>query len=507
MGEQSDWSNGGPGMRLSALVKCLPGMTTWSGPDPVVCAVVDHNARARPGALFVAVTGHTRDGHVYAHEAARRGAVGVVSTRPLDLPPEVPQILVKDSRRALAALCNTFYRQPSRDLQVVGVTGTNGKTTTCYLLRSIFEAAGRRTGYLGTVLYNTGRRILPAPNTTPGPADLHALLSEMRDAGLHCAVMEVSSHALMQHRTDFIHFAAGVFTNLSEEHLDYHGTITKYRNAKGRLFRQLGARAFAIINADDRHSAYFREHTAAQVVLYGFAREASVRAEDCAVTLDGSRFRLIAPQGAVAVDSPLPGLHNVHNSLAAAATALALDCSLQAVKAGLEHPEPVPGRLEKVCCGQPFHVFVDYAHTPQALEAVLRALRPLVRGALIVVFGAGGDRDQLKRPKMGAVVERYADAVWITNDNPRSEDPMAIIRAIRAGMVQTAKIRVEADRREAIAQALGYARAGDLVLIAGKGHETQQIFADRVIEFDDRKVAREILGARWSGAPTAVSPA
>ena len=483
-------------MRLPALLNCLPGMKRWSGPDHVVTGVVDDSRDARPGVVFVAVPGTRDDGLKYVDDAVRRGAVAVVSTRAIDPGPGVPVVLVRDARRAVAALCNTFYRRPSRDMKIVGISGTNGKTTSCLMVGSILKAGGCRAGYLGTVGYQTGKRSLPARNTTPGPAQLHALLGEMRDEGLDYAVMEVSSHALVQRRTDFVRFAVGVFTNLSEEHLDFHGTMTNYRNAKARLFKQLGPRAFAAINIDDAYGEYYRTHTNAKPVTYGLRYTADVRAEDYSFTMQGSRFRLVAFHGAVVVHVPLLGLHNIYNSLAAATTALLLGFPLEIVRQGLENPPLVPGRLEPVRCGQPFDVVIDYGHTPHALECVLGALRPLVRGSLIVAFGAGGDRDRGKRPHMGAAVHKYADRIWVTSDNPRSESPMAIIEEICAGMPRSNKVRVEPDRRAAIEGAIAEARQGDLVLVAGKGHEREQVFADRTVEFDDREVAREALLAR-----------
>ncbi len=494
---ETDVGNGGTmTMRLRTLLKCLPGIKRWQGPDDEVTGVVDDSRNARPGVVFVAVDGTRDDGLKYAEDAVRRGAVAVVSTRAIDLGAEVPVVLVRDVRRALAALCNTFYRRPSRDMKIVGIGGTNGKTTCCLLLGSILKAGGCRAGYLGTVGYQTGKRSLSATNTTPGPAQLHALLGEMRDEGLDYAVMEVSSHALVQRRTDFVRFAAGVYTNLSEEHQDYHRTMTNYRNAKARLYRQLGPQAFAVINIDDAYGEYFRTHTNAKAVTYGLGSAADVRAEDYSVTMRGSRFRLVSQHGAVMVHVPLLGRHNIYNSLAAATTGLLLGFSLESVRQGLENPPLVPGRLEPVRCGQPFDVVIDYGHTPNALECVLQALRPLVRGSLIVAFGAGGDRDRGKRPHMGAAVHEYADRIWVTSDNPRSESPMAIIEDVCAGMPRSSKVRVEPDRRAAIEGAIAEAREGDLVLVAGKGHERMQIFDDRTIEFDDREVAREALLAR-----------
>jgi UDP-N-acetylmuramoyl-L-alanyl-D-glutamate--2,6-diaminopimelate ligase len=459
----------------------------------------------------------------------KRGAVAVVAQRRLHLAGAVPQFTVKDARRALAVLAHNFYQQPSRRLKVIGVTGTNGKSTTCYVTRSILEAAGRACGLLGTVEYSTGRSTRRAPMTTPDPTVIQALMHEMLEQGTTHAVMVVSSHALDQSRTDCIQFAAAVFTNLTGDHLDYHRTMEAYRQAKARLFLGLEPDSFAILNADDPTSLTFA--TSAERIWYGLHAERTagcgvpgycppalrpyVCAQDVRCSLEGSRFVLRIfdkeDQGpgrttrsgpfrsqSLLVSTPLVGKHNVYNALASAAAALSLGCSLHDVRTGLASARPVPGRLEPVAPSDsrqalPFRVLVDYAHTHGGLDSVLSALRPLVSGRLIVVFGAGGDRDTTKRPKMGRAVERWADLAWITSDNPRSENPCAILEEIYAGVRERGKFRKVEDRRLAIQQAISCAGQGDLVVIAGKGHETEQIYRNRLVQFDDRKVAQEVL--------------
>jgi len=497
-------------MPLVSLACALPGGTRAALPAGVqVTGVACDSRRVRPGDVFVAVRGGAVNGEHFAPDAVRRGAVAVVAERRLDLAPQVTQFVVRDARRALAALASAFYGRPSEELHVVGITGTNGKTTTAFLVRSILEGAGAACGLIGTIAYDLGDGPLASSMTTPDAPRIQSMLRDMADAGLRYAVMEVSSHALDQRRTDFIRFEAGVLTNLSGDHLDYHGTPAAYREAKARLFQSLRPNAWAVLNADDPQA--FDLTTPAGRLWYTTngadaeppAPGRRLVAGEIETGLEATRFRLrVEPAEGleaepIRLNLPLIGRHNVANALAAAGAALALGCSLEEVRRGLEGVGPVPGRLERVVPsrrrpGLP-QVVVDYAHTHDALDSVLSTLKPLAEGRLIVVFGAGGDRDRTKRPKMGRAVERWADLAWITSDNPRSEDPDEIIEEICQGIEDLGRFHRVPDRREAIEQAIRAARGGDLVLIAGKGHETTQTLGDKVIEFDDRQVAREVL--------------
>ncbi|HRU06900.1 MAG TPA: UDP-N-acetylmuramoyl-L-alanyl-D-glutamate--2,6-diaminopimelate ligase [Candidatus Brocadiia bacterium] len=484
-------------MKLDTLIRQLPRR---SAPLPCVDGGVEvtgvtHDSRAvRPGFVFVAIRGQRDDGHAHAPAAAAKGAVAIIAESPIPLPTPVPVIQVANARRALAAIAATFHGHPSRKLQVTGVTGTNGKTTTCHLIRSIYNASGRKAGILGTIACDTGVRRLPAGMTTPESTDIQALFAEMVANAVPAAVMEVSSHALVQRRVDFIHFHTAVFTQLTRDHLDFHKTMENYRNAKAILFESLGPASTAVLNADDSYSSYFAEHTCAHTLWYGLQRPADVRARVLDAGLNGIHFELITPAGSAQVRSPLAGLHNVANCLAAAAAGLAASIPLDLIVQGLNNAPVVDGRLHPVECGQPFTVLVDYAHTHDALRTVLKAVRRHVKGRVLLVFGAGGDRDKLKRPLMGKVAARMADAAWVTSDNPRSEDPLDIISQILRGAGESHKIHTQPDREQAIREAISAARPGDLVLIAGKGHETVQIFSDHTVPFDDREVARRCLG-------------
>jgi UDP-N-acetylmuramoyl-L-alanyl-D-glutamate--2,6-diaminopimelate ligase len=480
----------------------VPGTTVHAFRDLEVRSVQCSSAEVRPGDLFVALRGARHDGHDYVADALRRGAVAVAAERAVSVPDQGPVLLAPAGRVWGARAAAAAHGHPAQSLTVAGITGTNGKTTTAFLLRSILEEAGIGTALLGTVHYQIGDRILPSPNTTPGPVELQRLLAEARDAGSRAAVLEVSSHALVQRRVEGLPFRVGVFTNLSHEHLDYHRTLDEYERAKALLFEGLAPDAAAILNADDPVSERYRRLTRARVLTFGLGEGSDVCARIEEATLDGSAFRMTTPRGHRAVRTSLIGPWNVRNCLAAGAAALALDVPLDAVIGGLESVRGVPGRAEPVQEGQPFPVLVDYAHTPAALESLLRGLRPLVAGRLHLVFGCGGDRDREKRPVMGRVACAWADRVVVTSDNPRSEDPVAILEEIRKGMTASHRPVVEPDRMTAIVQAVSEAREGDLVLIAGKGHENRQFLRDTVIPFDDREAARQALRMKFAPGPT-----
>jgi len=407
-------------------------------------------------------------------------------------------VLTQDSRRALAHVATRFYDFPSRELLLIGITGTNGKTTVSYLCEAVLQAAGHTTGVIGTIDYRCGGIRKEATRTTPEASDLQALLRWMRDQGADGVVIEVSSHSLALSRVEGCAFDVAIFTNLTQDHLDFHGTMDQYFEAKARLFPMVKARkGTAVINLDDPAGKRLRDLTKTAVLTYGLSREADLSAEAATYGLEGIHARISTPWGGGEIRSPLLGRHNLYNLLAATGAGLALNLPLERILEGLASLQRVPGRLERVECGQPFTVVVDYAHTPDALERVLRTVRDLAAGRLIVLFGCGGDRDRGKRPLMGVAAARLADQLFLTSDNPRSEAPEAILEEIATGVRRVpgamTRVTVLVDRREAIEAALQKAQPGDFVLLAGKGHETIQIIGERKVPFDDREVARAVL--------------
>jgi UDP-N-acetylmuramoyl-L-alanyl-D-glutamate--2,6-diaminopimelate ligase len=453
-------------------------------PDVDVSALAYSSRSVRPGTLFFCVPGFKADGHDFAADAVERGAVALVVERPLGL--GVPQVQVPDARAAMAEVAQRFYGDPTRQLQVVGVTGTNGKTTTTFLIRSILEAAGMQTGLLGTVTSIVGGRREEVVRTTPEAVELQGTFRRMLDEGDKAAVMEVSSHALYLHRVDGIHFAARVFTNLTQDHLDFHPTMEDYFAAKRMLFERDGGPS--IVNLDDPYGRRLA-HEIEGAITFGIdAEDADYRGTDVEFDTGGSRFTVDGTEFTI----PLPGSFNVSNALAAIAAARVLGVPLETCVQALATADRVPGRFEPVDEGQGFAVLVDYAHTPDSLENVLRAARAITSGRLHVVFGAGGDRDRAKRPLMGRAASEGADRVIVTSDNPRSEDPDAIVDEVLGGASGDAEREV--DRRLAIQRAIETAQPGDVVVIAGKGHEQGQEFENgRKEPFDDVTVAREAL--------------
>lgn len=483
-------------MTLEQLLAALPDA---SAPAALAtCEVADvcvDSRRVEAGAVFVAVPGTTADGAAYAPAALAAGACAVVGEGPA--PATVPPdrwIAVRNARRAVALLAAAFHGHPDRTLDVFAVTGTNGKTTTATVLRGVLEDAGIRCGLVSTVRNLVGGRDIAADQTTPDATVLQRYLADMVAAGCRAASIEVSSHALTQHRVDGMRFAAAAFTNLTQDHLDYHGTMESYGNAKRLLFEQLGENpdGLAVVNLDDPWGrellAWLRE-SAIPAVTYGLDAAADFRAEDVRLDVHRTRFRLVTPAGRAEVESPLLGRHNIHNLLAVAGMASVANVPVDRLAAGLSRQLPVRGRLERVETPHPATLFVDYAHTPDALAHVLGTLREVTSGRLVVVFGCGGNRDRGKRPKMGRIAYELADAVVVTSDNPRREQPGEIIAEILADLPpHDPRVRVQADRREAIRTAIALASSpGDVVLVAGKGHETYQIFAERTLHFDDRE--------------------
>ncbi len=477
-------------MYLSELIAGLTG-ASMIGRDVEVSGLAYDSRCVKPGDVFVAVRGFHRDGLDFAGEAVERGAAAIVAERGAE-GLEVPQVLVGNCRAALAVLADAFYGHPTGDLKLIGITGTNGKTTASFLAESILRKAGLKTGLIGTVECRVGDEVRPVVRTTPEAPDLQRTFREMVDRGVEAAVIEVSSHALDLHRVDGCEFDVGVFTNLSRDHLDYHRSLESYFGAKKSLFEREGI--FGVINADDEFGARIIEDMGRDCLSYGIKGKVDLYAVNISADASGSRFTAVGPFGEFEVGLKLPGSFNVYNALAAIGAALALDLPKEAMVEGLESVTGVPGRFERIDAGQDGTVIVDYAHTPDGLEKALSAARELSERRVICVFGCGGDRDRTKRPLMGEVAARLADHTVVTSDNPRSEEPASIIEEIERGIrgVPGASYEIVEDRREAIKRAIAGAGKGDVVLIAGKGHETGQIFADKVIPFDDRRVAEEV---------------
>jgi UDP-N-acetylmuramoyl-L-alanyl-D-glutamate--2,6-diaminopimelate ligase len=485
-------------MKLEEIIRHTPCQAVRGPVDRTITGLAYDSRQVRPGYLFVAVPGEHHDGLAFAADAIQRGAVAVASQHPGFNSRDVTLVVVTDARRALAELAVAFYHQPSVRLQVAGVTGTNGKTTVTFLVKSILAAAGRTPGLLGTVQYEVGARVIPAGRTTPESLEIQALFDQMLHTGCRSVVMEVSSHALAQDRVRGIDFDAAVFTNLTQDHLDYHQTMERYFEAKKRLFLSLGAgakRAVAIINTDDPWGRVLAASSdiKADIITFGRDAPALVRATDIQMGPSGSAFRVLSPWGEAQLKLSLLGYFNVMNALAAFAIGRALGVEATVAASALAQVRSVPGRLEEITTRRDWRVFVDYAHTDDALSHALQTLRTLTARRLLVVFGCGGSRDQAKRPLMGAVAARLADYAILTSDNPRKEDPHAIMEQIRAGFGTGSNFAMVEDRTAAIRSALQMARSGDLVLIAGKGHETTQEFANTIIPFDDRQVVRNLL--------------
>ncbi len=474
--------------------------------DPGVSSVEYDSRRVKPGCVFVAMRGESSDGNRFIDQAIQAGAVAVVTDSVAEKPrPGVGWALVPHGRRALARISANFYKKPAERIAITGITGTNGKSTTAFLLEAILTAAGRKSALIGTIEYHVAGKILPAPHTTPEVLELNRIFNEALGNGATDAVMEVSSHALAQERVYGVPFDVAVFTNLTRDHLDYHKTMEEYFAAKHLLFEGCGTDAprAVVTNGDDEYGAKLAEFSrkrSSVVLKYGWER-GDLHAEKVEITTCGTRFDLVMPEGKVAVFSALIGRVNVYNILAATGAAYARGCTAHAIAAGIGKLACVPGRFERVDCGQPFTVVVDYAHTDDALRNLTALARELVcsagtKGRVLTVFGCGGDRDRKKRPLMGEAAGRGSDFVVLTSDNPRSEDPLAIINDAVVGVQKTGvKYTVEADRRKAIALAIGEARPGDIVLLAGKGHEKVQVTREGAIPFDDLEVARAALRA------------
>jgi UDP-N-acetylmuramoyl-L-alanyl-D-glutamate--2,6-diaminopimelate ligase len=478
--------------QLGSLRRLVPEAEIVGADDVWIGGCTSDSRQVREGELFAALPGSRRNGHEFVADAIGRGCAAVMAERPiLELP--VPSCVVPNPRESFARLCQALAGYPARQLKLIGVTGTNGKTTTSCLIAGVLSAAGHRVGVLGTLGYLDGRIVEDSTHTTPPPERLASLFSRMVGNGCTHAVMEVSSHALDQSRVAGLELDAACVTNITHDHLDYHATLSEYRHAKAKIFDHLATEGFAVLNADDPGSAEFLRRHNGPALTIGIDLPAEISAVPIEQFTSEQTFLLTAGSETVPVRTQMIGRHHIYNCMAAAAVGLAYDIELTTVVRGLESIGHVPGRLERIECGQPFGVFVDFAHTPDALRGVLKTLRQVTSGRLICVFGAGGQRDTQKRPSMGRAVEQAASVAILTNDNPRHEDPRAILRDVLAGFVNRGTVQVVPDRTAAICRALGMAEAGDCVLIAGKGHETCQIIGDERMPHDDREVAREWL--------------
>ncbi|KGE18113.1 UDP-N-acetylmuramoyl-L-alanyl-D-glutamate--2,6-diaminopimelate ligase [Paenibacillus wynnii] len=493
-------------MKVNELSSCLAASRLYGDGDIEISDIQTDSRLIKSGDLFICLPGHTVDGHEYAPQAAAKGAVAIVCERKLDI--ALPQIIVDDSRFAMSVMSNAFFGSPSSRMRMIGVTGTNGKTTTTYLIERIMQDQNMKTGLIGTIQMRYDGQSYPMSGTTPESLELQRSLQDMASKGVQCCIMEVSSHALEQGRVKGTDFRTAVFTNLTQDHLDYHHTMEEYRSVKGLFFSRLGnvispwkeERKYAVLNADDAASSFFAAQTAAEVITYGIDSEANVRASQISITAKGTFFHVDTFKGETDISLRMVGKFNVYNALAAITAALLEDIPLTDIKTSLEAVEGVNGRVESVDAGQDFAVIVDYAHTPDGLENVLRTVQEFASGKVLTVFGCGGDRDRTKRPLMGKIAAKYSNHVFVTSDNPRTEDPDLILKDIEAGLkedgVSSDRYELIADRREAIRKAIEMASPGDVVLIAGKGHETYQLIGGVVHDFDDRVVAKEVIRGR-----------
>ena len=462
--------------------------------SPEIESLTDHSFKAGPGSLFVAIHGTTVDSHRFLAQAAEQGAAAAIIEDDYEGPlPDIPVVRVNDTRRALGLLAHAFQGHPAKQMLTCAVTGTNGKSTVAHLMEGIFNAADRNPGLISTIRIRFGETTYPATHTTPGPLDIAGHLAEMRDAGVDALSMEVSSHGLHQHRVAGLSFDCGVLTNITSEHLDYHGNLDQYAAVKKCLFDDY-TRGNRVLNLDDAYGRRWADEYKDRLVTYGRSEDARIRLIEAESTLSGTNLKVALPDGTLEIRSPMKGMFNVENLLAATAAGHALGFPAEQIRNGLESVEPVDGRFELVDEGQDFGVIVDFAHTADALERVFSHARQLTQGRLIAVFGAGGDRDAGKRGPMGEAAGRWCDWIMVTNDNPRTEDPKKIADAVVGGVMKTvsksARVEMILDRRQAIQAAVEEARSGDLILIAGKGHEAYEMIGNRLILFDDRNISR-----------------
>ncbi len=489
---------------LQDILRLLPEAAVKGPTDILIKDIVYDSRQVTPGALFICIPGVHVDGHDFIDNAVAAGATAVIVERDVtNAFPDIAVIKVSESRQAMQVIAPYFFDYPAQKMRMIGVTGTNGKTTTTHLIRSILRKNGHKVGLIGTIHTLIEDDVYPIRNTTPDVVDLQKILQQMVENNIEYVVMEVSSHALSLNRIAGCEFDVGVFTNITQDHLDFHGSFENYIKAKAMLFGLLGSSSAtkenkcAVINIDDTAASVMLESSHCPVLTYSIKNQANVLATNILVEAKTSAFSLSTDNGNLLLKLRITGIFNVYNVLAAISTALAENIDLQVIKDSLEEFISVPGRFELVEAGQPFTVIVDYAHTPDGLDNVLKTAKEFVKGKLIVVFGCGGDRDRTKRPIMGKIATQYANVVVATSDNPRSEDPEAILAEIESGIIpnlkQAKKYEKITDRRQAIKYAVSIAQPADVILIAGKGHETYQILKDRTIDFDDRQVAREMI--------------
>jgi UDP-N-acetylmuramoyl-L-alanyl-D-glutamate--2,6-diaminopimelate ligase len=488
-------------MKLREIVKNLEIVKIGGNLDVVIAGISQDSRTVAPGELFLCVKGFKVDGHRFLPQAAAAGAIAALVEEWPEQDYGLTLIRVKDVNAAVREVAAAFYGYPERRLQLIGVVGTNGKTTSTYLMKHVLEAAGHKVGLIGTIVNLIGAEEFPAHNTTPGPLELAQLLRRMVDAGVEYVVMEVSSHSIAQGRVAGLRFRCGIFTNITQDHLDYHKTFAEYLRVKTKFFLDLPSTSWAALNGDDPHTPGIAAKTAAKVITYGIEQNVDLKAEQIRINPQGVTYMIDSSRGRVELHLHLTGYFNVYNSLGVLTAALELGIDLDRIKRGLETTTGVPGRFEKIVDPlSDFTVIVDYAHTPDGLENILNTGRRLNPRRLLLVFGCGGDRDRTKRPVMGALAARLADYTIITSDNPRSEEPEQILREIERGFWEAnpdGQYLLEVDRAAAIRRIIATAQTGDLVLIAGKGHENYQIFADRTIHFDDREVAVAALKERF----------
>jgi UDP-N-acetylmuramoyl-L-alanyl-D-glutamate--2,6-diaminopimelate ligase len=486
-------------MKLQKLLKNLHLLVPFKGEDLEITSIENDNRKVQKGSLFICIKGYTVDGHDFAESAVKNGAAAILAERPLSL--DVPVILVKDTTRAMAVLADTLYGQPTKKLHLIGITGTNGKTTTSHLIEKIMVDAGQKTGLIGTMYTKIAEKTIETKNTTPESLTLQKTFQQMVEAGVNTAVMEVSSHALDLGRVHGCDYDVAVFTNLTQDHLDYHKTMDEYKRAKSLLFAQLGNTfdhhkpKFAVLNADDPASDMYSRSTAAHVITYGIDNKADIQAKNIQMTSSGTHFNLFVETEKFPIQMQLIGRFSVYNVLASIAASLVSGVEINEIIKSIESVEGVSGRFELVNAGQDFTVIVDYAHTPDSLENVLKTVQHFAKKRIFVIVGCGGDRDRTKRPLMAQIACQLATDPILTSDNPRSEDPLAILKEMEVG-VAGEKYKIIPDRKEAIHTAIQQATAGDVILIAGKGHETYQIIGNVVHDFDDRLVAREAIEGR-----------
>jgi len=492
-------------VQLATLVRSLDVIESRGTMDLDITDISYHSNRVKERNLFVAIPGAKRDGHHFIEESIARGAGAIITEQIPPHPIDIPLVVVKDTRKALAQISAEFFSHPSREIMLVGITGTNGKTTTSYLIESIIKAAGKEVGVIGTINYRLRGKEQPAPTTTPQSYDLQHLLREMTTEGVEYVVMEVSSHALDQERVRGCHFDVGVFTNITPEHLDYHEDMDRYFAAKKRFFHEILPESeknpWAIVNLDDPLLRDLqKELPPLRAMTYGL-EQGEVSALQREISLEGIRATLSSPAGPLKIKSPLIGEYNLYNIMAAAAVGISLGMPSEAISQGIKDLSVVPGRMERVGDGDP-RVFVDYAHTPDALEKAIKEVKRLATGKVFIVFGCGGDRDRTKRAPMGRIGVQWSDLAIITSDNPRTEDPLRIIEEIERGArgISQHRYLVITDRREAIKKAIALAASQDVVLISGKGHEDYQIIGEERLPFDDREEVRKALEKRGKGS-------